>query len=236
MPLVSDMPPGAARWLSEARGVGFDKLIYSVDVLDGDIDPPLEALSAGVSTTFWERYLNGIREDALRRMVARGEIPVGNTPIAFENDGSSLSIAPDRRLSVGDTSLLRWFLNQGHRTGVSFRIRMTHGRHASVNFVSARRYCEQDLSLAMERLFLIGHQIHAELEPRLARAPARLLSTRESECLEWIASGKSNREIATLLGLSVDTVKEHVQSLFQKLQVTGRAQAVARGHALSYLG
>jgi DNA-binding CsgD family transcriptional regulator len=236
MPLVSDLPAEAARWLEGARGVGFDKLIYSVDVLDGDIDPPLEVLSYGVSSSFWEFYLNGIREDALRRMVARGEITVGNTPVAFENDGTRLSIASDRRLSVGDTGLLRWFLSQGHRTGVSFRIRMTHGRHASLNFFSARDFLAEDLALAMQRLFLIGHHVHADLEPRLAKAPGRILSARESQCLEWIASGKSNREIATLLCLSVDTVKEHVQSLFQKLQVSGRAQAVAKGHALSYLG
>jgi ATP/maltotriose-dependent transcriptional regulator MalT len=48
--------------------------------------------------------------------------------------------------------------------------------------------------------------------------------------------GKSNGEIAALLGLSLDTVKEHVQGLFHKLKVNGRAQAVSRGHMLAYLG
>jgi DNA-binding CsgD family transcriptional regulator len=196
----------------------------------------MEVVESGVSPDFWERYLNGIREDALRRMVARGEISVGNTPICWENTGSSLSIANHRKLSAGDTSTLRWLLAQGHRTGVSFRIRMARGRHASLNFLSPRRYAERDLAIALQGLFLIGHQVHAHLEPGLSKAPGRVLSARETECLEWIAVGKSNREIAELLGLSVDTVKEHVQSLFHKLQVTGRAQAVARGHALAYLG
>jgi DNA-binding CsgD family transcriptional regulator len=236
MPLVSVLPTEAADLLDGARAIGFDKLIYSADILDGDIDPPVEAIASGVSSNFWERYLNGIREDALRRMVARGEILVGNTPVWWENDGHCLSVARDRRLSAGDTSTLRWLLSLGHRTGVSFRIRLNHGRHASVNFLSARAYEPRDIEPAMQRLFLLGHQIHACLEPRLAKGPGRLLSNRESECLEWIAIGKSNREIADLLGLSVDTVKEHVQGLFQKLQVTGRAQAVARGHALAYLG
>ncbi len=236
MPLVSAMPTDTAGLLEGASAIGFDKLIYSVDILDGDIDPPMEALSSGVSQNFWERYLNGIREDALRRMVARGEIVVGNTPVCWENDGFRLSLARDRRLSAGDTSTLRWLLSQGHRTGVSYRIRMAQGRHASLNFLSARAYTPKDLDLAMQQLFLIGHQIHAHLEPRLAKAPGRILSGREAECLDWIALGKSNREIADLLGLSVDTVKEHVQSLFQKLQVTCRAQAVARGHTLAYLG
>jgi DNA-binding CsgD family transcriptional regulator len=235
MPLVSAMPVETDSLLENARSIGFDKLIYTVDLLDGDIDPPLEAISSGVSPNFWERYLDGLRQDVLRRMVARGEIPVGNTPLAWENTGASLSVARHRRLSAGDASTLRWLLSQGHRTGVSFRIRMARGRHASLNFLSAMTYRDKDMALAMQGLFLIGHQIHARLEPRLAKSPGRVLTNREAECLEWIAIGKSNREIAALLGLSIDTVKEHIQSLFHKLQVTGRAQAVARGHALAYL-
>ncbi len=80
MPLVSAMPAETDSLLENARSIGFDKLIYTVDLLDGDIDPPLEAISSGVSQNFWERYLDGLRQDVLRRMVARGEIPIGNTP------------------------------------------------------------------------------------------------------------------------------------------------------------
>jgi DNA-binding CsgD family transcriptional regulator len=233
---ISAIPAEAERLLDDVRTLGFDKLIYSVDALDGDIDPPLEAACWGVSGDFWNSYLDGIRSDALRRMVARGEIAVGNIPVCFENDGASLSIARDRRLSARDTSHLRWFLSLGHRTGVSFRVRMGRGRQASLNFYSARHFSESDLTHATRGLFLVGHQFHAVLEPRLGRAPDSLLSTREAECLQWIAFGKSNREIAELLGLSVDTVKEYVRSLFRKLQVSDRAQAVSRGHLLAYLG
>ena len=218
-----------------ARDTGFDKFMYAVDMLDGQIDPPADVLTHGLSQEFLTRYFSRFREDPLRRMVARGEIPVSNTPIAFENTRSTLSIAKDHRLTSGDMSQVRWFLDQGMRTGISFRIRMSHGRCASLNFYSADAHSPDHLEVAMQRLFLIGHKSHALLEPKLSRTRGTILSAREVECLRWISLGKTNREIAHQLGLSVDTVKEHVQSLFSRLQVNSRAQAVARAHMLAYL-
>ncbi len=236
MPTLTAMPREVEGLLKAAYDSGFDKAMYAIDLLDGDIDPPLEVMSSGISTAFLQLYLGRLREDPLRRMVARGEIPVSNTPIIFENAPSKLVIEGGQRLSAGDVSVVRWFLSQGMRTGISFRISMPKGRCASLNFYSANGYSPADAKLAEQNLFLIGHRLHAHFVPRLGKHTTVSLSGREVECLEWIANGKSNREIATLLGLSVDTVKEHIQSLFQKLNVGGRAQAVARGHMLSYLG
>jgi two-component system response regulator DesR len=54
------------------------------------------------------------------------------------------------------------------------------------------------------------------------------LSEREREVLEEIASGATNREIAGRLFLSPHTVKEHTSSLYRKLGVRNRAEAVQR--------
>lgn len=54
------------------------------------------------------------------------------------------------------------------------------------------------------------------------------LSERESEILHWVARGKTNPEIALILDISAFTVKNHMQRLFKKLDVTNRAQAVSK--------
>jgi DNA-binding NarL/FixJ family response regulator len=58
----------------------------------------------------------------------------------------------------------------------------------------------------------------------------RELSDREIEVLQYVAAGQSNKEIADQLMISEKTVKAHLRSIFRKLEVGDRAQAVA--HAM----
>jgi DNA-binding NarL/FixJ family response regulator len=51
------------------------------------------------------------------------------------------------------------------------------------------------------------------------------LTKREGEVLKQLAFGLTNKEIAQALGISYETVKEHVQHILQKLSVTDRTQA-----------
>jgi DNA-binding NarL/FixJ family response regulator len=51
------------------------------------------------------------------------------------------------------------------------------------------------------------------------------LTHRESEVLVWIARGKSNRDIAEILGLSPRTVNKHLEQIYAKLGVENRASA-----------
>lgn len=52
------------------------------------------------------------------------------------------------------------------------------------------------------------------------------LSNREVEVLLWLVRGASNEAIAKQLYISVATVKAHLTSIFEKLQVTSRTQAI----------
>jgi LuxR family maltose regulon positive regulatory protein len=59
------------------------------------------------------------------------------------------------------------------------------------------------------------------------------LTARETDVLKLLAQLCTNEEIAADLVLSMNTVKTHIRSLFQKLSVTRRADAVRRGRALA---
>lgn len=75
---------------------------------------------------------------------------------------------------------------------------------------------------------LVAVPAGAVVDPRVElTAPPEPLTPREREILGLLAAGDSNKTIAARLSISVHTVKYHVSSIFSKLGVTSRTEAVA---------
>lgn len=58
------------------------------------------------------------------------------------------------------------------------------------------------------------------------------LTARESEVLLWVSRGKTNRDIADILGMSPRTVNKHLEHVFEKLGVETRTAAAAAARSL----
>jgi len=128
-------------------------------------------------------------------------------------------------------------------------IRILIARHRNAKFVVLTTYeGDEDIHQALEagaRSYIIKGMPHDALVSALrrvhaggrflptpvsralsSRLPNSDLSAREREVLDLIAQGKSNKEIATELGISESTVKCHVSVILMRLNVTDRTQAV----------
>ena len=85
----------------------------------------------------------------------------------------------------------------------------------------------------------VGHRLTARpREPfeRNAAAVASLgLTRRECEILDLLASGQSTKELARTLGISPNTVKTHLASLFAKLEVDRRLKAIEKARFLAVI-
>jgi DNA-binding NarL/FixJ family response regulator len=66
-----------------------------------------------------------------------------------------------------------------------------------------------------------GNDLSAELSSAFG------LTTREGEVLSWLSKGKTNRDIAQILGLSPRTVDKHLEQIYAKLGVENRTAAAA---------
>ena len=72
-------------------------------------------------------------------------------------------------------------------------------------------------------------------QPSARPDPDAALTPREREVLELMAEGASNKMIARALGISVHTAKFHVGSVIDKLDATGRTDAVAHAARLGVI-
>ena len=89
-----------------------------------------------------------------------------------------------------------------------------------------------DLIRAIEaRLRRSERQANREFKPDFSSSAPLLqlgLTPRAAEALLWLAQGKTNSDIATILGITESTVKKHVQEMFEKLGVETRGAATVR--------
>ena len=76
--------------------------------------------------------------------------------------------------------------------------------------------------LAVKLLREFARQAH---EPPVPAQPRDALSPREKEILTLVADGKSNKEIATAIGIAENTVKHCVKTILEKLHLENRVQA-----------
>src|SRR3954466_12603135 len=87
-----------------------------------------------------------------------------------------------------------------------------------------------DLVRAIEaRLRRSEQQAKGEFKPDFSSFAPLLtlgLTPRAAEALLWLAQGKTNSDIASILGISESTVKKHVQEMFDKLGVETRGAAI----------
>ena len=71
------------------------------------------------------------------------------------------------------------------------------------------------------------HLVQAAMNPPKRQLQAHpSLSTRENEVMRWLAEGKENKEIAVRMQVSVFTVNAHLQSIYGKLNVNNRTEAL----------
>jgi DNA-binding NarL/FixJ family response regulator len=104
-----------------------------------------------------------------------------------------------------------------------------YGARGVVLKETATRHLIDGIHRVMEGKLLIGSEIADDLAQAVQRAGAQRdrpygLTPREVEIVDAIAAGDSNREIAIRLGISLQTVKHHLTSVFDKTGTSTRLE------------
>lgn len=158
---------------------------------------------------------------------------------------ASRSIAPVDWQRLRAESSFNAIFREAHDFGISDQ-GMTipvRGPYGDVGLFSVTRKCT-DREWALLRTKIIGDLQHAavHLHDNVIRSQALsgilshpALSDREREILQWVAAGKSQQDIADILGISHRTVEVHLRSGREKLGALTTSQAVGRAIGLGLI-
>lgn len=117
--------------------------------------------------------------------------------------------------------------------GVTVPVHMPMSRVGAVGWVAINHEADVDQILATysNELRLAAHlfmgHVYRERPDAMVLLPHVSLSERELECLTWVAMGKTDADIAELIGRSPSTARFHVESAVSKLGVNNRTRAAA---------
>lgn len=137
--------------------------------------------------------------------------------------------------ATGDSSRGRRSLDRALRLGDRDQLRLPFA--ACIPWLRSVLRSDQELGRQYLRLLQplrIGIGEPGELS-RPGPVVSRQLSDRELEVLRHLAQMRTSEEIATEMYVSINTVKTHLKSIYRKLAVTRRGDAVRRAHQLELL-
>jgi DNA-binding NarL/FixJ family response regulator len=115
------------------------------------------------------------------------------------------------------------------------RLRYTRSVAPCSGGICCRR-CQMNAACARPPIAQRLVQYFANMRPIIPESAFPELTEREREVLALIVDGKSNPQIAEILSLSPKTVSNHISTIFSKLQVLDRAQAVTRARHMGVEG
>lgn len=109
------------------------------------------------------------------------------------------------------------------------------GSVAAISFGGCEPECSKEAkdALTFAASYAVGRLLHA---PRVSLDAEVRMTPREVDCLIWAAEGKSDWDIAIILGISRSTVLKHIRSARDKLDAVNRTHAVVKAMRRRFIG
>ncbi len=212
----------------------YAELTTLVEAVSRDLG--FEYVAALHSTSLIHRSARLIRFDNYpidwsSRLVRNGQTIV-DPVLAFARRRVSGFLWPDAlhgmSLSSSQLAILDEAARVGIRQGITVPANVPGEPEGSISFATRR-----SREVGRERMMMadaIGHFAFDAARRLIGlnclRTPLPQISERERECIYWIAHGKTDQDVADILGVSLETVRTSVKKAFRKVGVITRGQLV----------
>ncbi len=220
----------ATRKTAEIRAVAFEYFkTLDMRMISYHHLPPIGAPDQGVLLLETEGFPPDLLTRYIRdKLFLIDPIPIyaqkTTVPFKWSEIGNLTNLRPEQK------ELMRKFFKAGLGDGYAIQVFGPGGRNGVFGF--GWGITDQPLKqTTLNELRWICQAVHLRYCERMEqKIPETIgLSNREREVLEWVARGKSNADIATIMGVSAHTVDAYLRRIFLKLGTTDRVTAAIRG-------
>ncbi len=191
---------------------------WGIDLLDSRFQV-IASDCQGLSEAFRERYLEvGRSVDHISRWMIQHQVPIHNLSLHSQEDWQQTKIYQYVLRGHGIEHCMAAPLigSSGLIGGIYFMRGNASAAFNNIDLIQLSTLCQHlSVRLANFHLQFPGQNIDC-------------LTPREREIAEFVAKGLSNREIASRLHVSRDAVKQGLKRMFRKLEVSARAEMVAK--------
>ena len=210
-----------------ARSVGIIRQSYH-------LTPVLEAPVSEQTTI----YTEGFSDDWLTLYDDAGFRRHDPIPLRTLRFGGLISWHDAMHLAPNTPEEQRYFAameEHGLQYGYGLPLFGSGGREAYASFDFGHLPGKQEFE-GLTQIAVLAQTAQLRVSRLLAeQMPVPRLSDREREVLGWMVRGKSGGDIATILGLSPDTVRTYTQRLYEKLETRNRVGAVVKALKLNLI-
>jgi LuxR family transcriptional regulator len=216
--------------LEQMAGYGFDRLIYGFTKYRTPTsfgDPDDFVMLTNVPRAYMEPF---VQEGLFR------EAPMVRW--ALENEGAcSWTVLREKalreELSVKAQEVLAFNRSFGITAGYTISFRTTSQRaKGAIGLIAAPGTSQEEVDRIWAAhgsdIQLMNEIAHLKILSLPHHSPARNLTRRQREALQWVGDGKTTQDIALLMGLTPATVEKHLRLAREVLAVQTTAQAVLK--------
>ena len=203
---------------------GYDRLIFSIF---SDPDLPYEMSGHGLMHAYPEDWQKEYNEKNYARLD-----PVMRAASTHSYAFTWEELERTSNYTNEQVRFMRLAEEAGLKSGIGIPIKTGRAMIAGVGLASSDRHDGGQAHLDLLNAFCTQfHTAYKRLheKPRAETGGALCLSAKEAEILTWVAAGKTDDDIGTILGISRNTVDTHMRNIFRKLDAPNRVAAVVRG-------
>ncbi|OYW78592.1 MAG: hypothetical protein B7Z26_09530, partial [Asticcacaulis sp. 32-58-5] len=200
---------------------GYDQVNFSIP---RDLDLPPEHNRNSVFVNYPEDWQKFYEEKGIARID-----PVLRAAATHHWGFLWSDLEKHQTLEKSQIKLMRLAEDAGLNNGIGIPFKGSRAQIAGVALATRERTdaCVKNLDL-ISAYCTQFYAAYKRLFTRPASATFTVLTPKEEEVLLWVAAGKTDEDIASILTISRNTVDTHMRHIFRKLDVTNRVQAVVK--------